>query len=128
MRHVYENNIFHYFVYAFHMPLFFMAAGWLYKEKPIIPCLRRRFFTVMIPCLQSFIGLLRGEYYYLDFNEYLQFLPFLTVVIYNGLKNVAEKKWTYNIAVSMSAMYVVDIYSSWSLPSLPWRLNRVCSI
>ncbi|MCD8377611.1 MAG: acyltransferase family protein [Candidatus Gastranaerophilales bacterium] len=153
LGHVYQNATFFNFVYAFHMPLFFMAAGWLYKTKPTISYTKHRFFTVMIPYfsfgllallywqlverhfrasdmtfLQSFIGLIRGEYDFLDFNVHLWFLPcfFLTVVIYNVLRNVVGRRGTYIIALVLSAVYVVGVYSGFALPPLPWGLNRVC--
>ncbi|MCC8068162.1 MAG: acyltransferase family protein [Ruminococcus sp.] len=49
LGHIYQNATFHNFVYTFHMPLFFMAAGWLYKTKPVKDYTTHRFFTVMIP-------------------------------------------------------------------------------
>jgi len=134
------------------MPLFFMAAGWLYKTKPVKDYTTHRFFTVMIPYfsfglitllywqlierhfrasdmgfIDSFIGLIRGEYDFLDFNVHLWFLPcfFLTVVIYNVLRNVVGRRGTYIIALGLSAVYVVGAYWA-ALPSLPWGLNRVC--
>ncbi len=152
LGHVYDTLWFHHFVYAFHMPLFFMAAGWLYKTKPMKAYTLHRFFTVMIPYfsfglltliywqlierhfrtsdmsfVDSFIGLIRGEYDFLDFNVHLWFLPcfFLTVIIYNGLRNVVGRNGTYIIAGVLSVVYVVGTYGT-ALPSLPWGLNRVC--
>ncbi len=150
--HVFQNRISHEFIFAFHMPLFFMAAGWLYRAKPTISYTLHRFFTVMVPYfsfglitllywqlierhfrtsdmafLQSLLGLIRGEYDFLDFNVHLWFLPcfFLTVVIYNGLRNLIGRRGTYIVAICLSAVYVVGVY--WvALPSLPWGLNRVC--
>ncbi|MCD8131926.1 MAG: acyltransferase family protein [Lachnospiraceae bacterium] len=152
MGHIYQNPIFYNFVYAFHMPLFFIAAGWLYKTKSVKAYTIHRFFTVMIPYfsfglltllywqlierhfrvsdmtfLQSLIGLIRGEYDFLDFNVHLWFLPcfYMTVVIYNGLRNTVGRSVTYIIAVVLSTVYVFSVY--WvALPSLPWGLNRVC--
>ena len=34
--HVYLNRTVRDWLYSFHMPLFFLAAGWVYKEKPIL--------------------------------------------------------------------------------------------
>lgn len=31
------------------MPLFFLAAGWLYKEKPILTDIKRRIQTIVVP-------------------------------------------------------------------------------
>lgn len=152
LGHVYQNQTCHSFVYSFHMPLFFMAAGWLYKARPVKAYSMHRFFTVMVPYfsfglitliywqlieryfrssdmsfVSSLIGLMRGEYNFLDFNVHLWFLPcfFLTVIIYNGLRNVIGRRGTYIIAGVLSAMYVVSVYTV-ALPSLPWGLDRVC--
>ena len=151
--HVYQNSVSHNFIFSFHMPLFFMVAGWLYREIPVRQNIKHKFCTVMIPYfsfglltliywqlierrfrasdmtfLQSLIGLIRGEYDFLDFNVHLWFLPcfFLTVVIYNGLRNVVGRRGTYIVAICLSAVYVIGVYSSFVLPSLPWGLNRVC--
>lgn len=134
------------------MPLFFVAAGWLYKEKPILSYMKHRFYTVMVPYFsfgaitliywqfierrfrasdmsffQAVIGLLRGEFAALDFNVHLWFLPcfFLTVVIYNILRNLAGRKWTYVIVVLLSMVYLIDAYTQVGFPSLSWGLDRV---
>ena len=109
--HIYHNDIVVSWVYSFHMPLFFFAAGWLYKEKPVVVDIKRRFTTIMIPyfCfgsltllywqlferhfrnsdmsfVQSLFGLISGQYDYLDFNVHLWFLPcFFTVVIFYNI-------------------------------------------
>ncbi|MCD7847499.1 MAG: acyltransferase family protein [Oscillospiraceae bacterium] len=152
LGHVYKNAVFYNFVYAFHMPLFFFAAGWLYKEKPILSYIKHRFYTVMVPYfsfgavtliywqlieqrfrssdmsfLQAVVGILRGEFATLDFNVHLWFLPcfFLTVVIYNILRNLVGKKRTYVIVVFLSVVYLIDAYTQVGLPSLLWGLDCV---
>ncbi|MCD7709108.1 MAG: acyltransferase family protein [Clostridiales bacterium] len=141
------NNIFYNFVYAFHMPLFFMASGWLYKEREIFSQIKNKIFTVVVPyfCFgvltliywqlferhfrnstmslkMAAIGLISGQYEYLDFNVHLWFLPcfFLTIVIYNALRKLTGKRITYIIAIAASLVYVIGI-----LPSMPWGFDRV---
>ena len=94
------------------MPLFFLAAGWVYKEKPILTDIKRRIQTIVIPYfsfgllvllywqvierrfrdsdmsfVESLIGLFSGSYINLDFNVHLWFLPcfVVTVVLFNVL-------------------------------------------
>lgn len=40
--HIYSNRTVFNWLYSFHMPLFFLAAGWVYKEKPILTDIKRR--------------------------------------------------------------------------------------
>ena len=40
--HIYSNRTVFNWLYSFHMPLFFFAAGLVYKEKPIIADIKRR--------------------------------------------------------------------------------------
>ncbi len=131
------------------MPLFFFVAGWLYKEKPVVVDIKRRFKTIMIPyfCfgsltllywqlferhfrnsdmsfVQSLFGLISGQYDYLDFNVHLWFLPcFFTVVIFYNifvrLGGGYGKIIATSVSIIMSAMYIVI-----PLPSLPLGFDR----
>lgn len=47
--HIYHNSIIFNWIYSFHMPLFFFAAGWVYKEKPILEDIKRRIQTIVVP-------------------------------------------------------------------------------
>ena len=47
--HIYSNQIFFDWLYSFHMPLFFLAAGWVYKEKTVLTDIKRRIQTIVIP-------------------------------------------------------------------------------
>ncbi|MBQ8514256.1 MAG: acyltransferase family protein [Ruminococcus sp.] len=146
--HIYQNDVVYDWIYSFHMPLFFLAAGWVYKVTPVVEHIKKRFFTVIVPYFsfgllvllywqllerrfrdsdmtfaEALIGLLRGQYDYLDFNVHLWFLPcfFVTVVLYNILVNIHKKKWlAYGVCFLMSAVFVLV-----EMPELPWGLNRV---
>lgn len=145
--HVSTNQMIVSWLYSFHMPLFFFAAGWVYREKDIFKDLKRRIQTIVIPyfsfgflvliywglierrvryssmsIFDAIIGLFRGQYDYLDFNVHLWFLPcfFLTVTFYNISKRIVGTRITYIIVVIMSIGFVIT-----TLPQLLWGLNEV---
>lgn len=145
--HIYSNSIIYNWIYSFHMPLFFFAAGWVYKEKLILVDIKRRIETIVIPYFtfgllillywqfferrfrnsdmgfgEALFGLFSGAYDNLDFNVHLWFLPcfFVTVVLFNILAKVGNKKVAYSVCILMSLIYVVN-----PLPELFWGLNRV---
>ena len=122
------------------MPLFFLAAGWVYKEKSVLIDIKRRIQTIVVPYfsfgllvllywqvierrfrnsdmsfMDSLLGLFSGCYDNLDFNVHLWFLPcfFVTVALFNILVNLGGKKIAYIVSALMSLIYVV------------WGLNRV---
>ena len=129
------------------MPLFFLAAGWVYKEKTIITDLKRRIQTIVVPYfsfgilvlvywqlierrfrdsdmsfVDSLLGLFSGCYDNLDFNVHLWFLPcfFVTVVLFNVLVNLGGKKTAYIVAALMSLIYALV-----PMPEMFWGVNRV---
>ena len=144
--HIYSNRTIFNWLYSFHMPLFFLAAGWVYKEKTVITDIKRRIQTIVVPYfsfgllvllywqviekrfrdsdmsfIDSLIGLFSGCYDNLDFNVHLWFLPcfFVTVVLFNILVNGGQKV-AYIISMLMSLVYVVL-----PIPELFWGFNRV---
>ena len=145
--HIYSNRTIFNWLYSFHMPLFFVAAGWVYKEKAIITDLKRRIQTIVVPYFSfgilvlvywqlierrfrdsdmgftdSLFGLISGCYDNLDFNVHLWFLPcfFVTVVLFNILVNLGGRKVAYIVSALISLIYVVL-----PMPELPWGVNRV---
>ena len=146
--HIYSNRIVFNWLYSFHMPLFFLAAGWVYKEKTILTDIKRRIQTIVVPYFSfgllvllywqvierrfrdsnmsftdSLFGLLSGCYNNLDFNVHLWFLPcfFVTVVLFNILvMNLGGRKIAYVVSALMSLIYIVL-----PMPELPWGINRV---
>ena len=145
--HIYSNRTVFNWLYSFHMPLFFLAAGWVYKEKTILTDIKRRIQTIVVPYFSfgllvllywqvierrfrdsdmgftdSLFGLFSGCYDNLDFNVHLWFLPcfFVTVVLFNTLVNLDGRKIAYVISALMSLIYVVL-----PMPELPWGFNRV---
>ena len=116
------------------MPLFFLAAGWVYKEKTILTDIKRRIQTIVVPYfsfgllellywqvierrfrnsdmsfVESLFGLISGCYDNLDFNVHLWFLPcfFVTVVLFNIIVNLGSRKIAYILSALMSLVYVV---------------------
>lgn len=145
--HIYSNQVIFNWLYSFHMPLFFLAAGWVYKEKTVLTDIKRRIQTIVIPYfsfgflvlvywqmierrfrdsdmsfIDSLLGLFSGCYDNLDFNIHLWFLPcfFVTVAPFNILVNLGGKKIAYIVSALISLIYVVL-----PMPELPWGINRV---
>ena len=145
--HIYSNRTVFNWLYSFHMPLFFFAAGWVYKEKTVLTDIKRRIQTIVIPYfsfgflvlvywqvierrfrdsdmsfMDSLFGLFSGCYDNLDFNIHLWFLPcfFVTVVLFNILVNLGGKKIAYIVSALMSVIYIVL-----PMPELFWGINRV---
>ncbi len=145
--HIYSNQTVFNWLYSFHMPLFFFAAGLVYKEKTILTDIQRRIQSIVIPyfsfgCLlliywqlierrfrssdisfeDSLFGLFSGNYDKLDFNVHLWFLPcfFVTVVLFNILVNIWGRRIAYIVCIFMSLIYVVL-----PMPELFWGFNRV---
>lgn len=104
-------------IYSFHMPLFFFAAGVVYKERPVIKDILHRALTILVPYVfyglitllywqfaerlykpselsfaEAAKGLLIGNENALDFNIPLWFLPcfFLTLVLYNLMRKIVS--------------------------------------
>lgn len=145
--HIYSNRTVFNWLYSFHMPLFFLAAGWVYKERSILTDIKRRIQTIVVPYfsfgflvliywqvierrfrdsdmsfIDSLFGLFSGYYDNLDFNVHLWFLPcfFVTVVLFNILVNLGGRKIAYIVSALMSLIYIIL-----PMPELLWGFNRV---
>lgn len=131
---IYSNQTVFNWLYSFHMPLFFLAAGWVYKEKTVLTDIKRRIQTIVIPYfsfgflvliywqlierrfrdsdmsfIDSLFGLFSGCYDNLDFNIHLWFLPcfFVTVVLFNIIVNLGGRRTAYLVSALMSLVYIV---------------------
>ncbi|MDY5233129.1 MAG: acyltransferase family protein [Faecalicoccus sp.] len=149
LGHIYYNDVAYRWIYSFHMPLFFFAAGWVYKEKPVRDDIKKRLQTIVRPyfCfgmatilywqlfeksfrsadisfIQAIEGLVSGMYEHLSFNVHLWFLPcfFIVTVLFNALVRIG-KKYRYDLSfpvvLCMSAIYIFA-----GLPSLPWGIDK----
>ena len=150
--HIFLNEVIFNWLYSFHMPLLFFVAGCVYHKKAVSMDLRRRIQTIVIPyfifggiCLiywllverrfrdstmgleRTLIGLLLGQYEFLDFNVHLWFLPcfFLTTILFNILVNMGNRL-TISSKLAYIASFVMSIvYMICPLPEMPWGGNRV---
>lgn len=143
--HVYSNETIYRWLYSFHMPLFFFAAGWVYKQKPLLADISRRIQTIVIPyftfgtlilvywqliekrfrasdmsAASAILGLFSGQYDYLSFNVHLWFLPcfFVTVVVFHALDKFGGKRAAYLISLAMSVIYAIA-----PLPAMVWGID-----
>lgn len=134
------------------MPLFFLAAGLVYKKRSIFFDLKRRFKSILIPYFSygllelvyyqlierkfrdpnitltdSLFGLFSGQYDYLNFNVHLWFLPcfFITVVFSNILINIEKSKDNKYIIFYCVSIIMSLIYTIFSLPHMIWGIDRV---
>lgn len=150
LGHIYKNEHIYNWIYSFHMPLFFFAAGYVYKKKNILEDLKKRAQSVLVPYFifgiiglvywlllerrfrestmsstEAIIGLFRGQENTLDFNVHLWFLPcfFVTAVLFNLLINLIDEKWTIVVVIGISIFYTF----LWDkIPSLPWGIDWIC--
>ena len=129
------------------MPLFFLAAGWVYKEKTVLADIKRRIQTIVIPYfsfgflvliywqlierrfrdsdmsfMDSLFGLFSGCYDNLEFNIHLWFLPcfFVTVILFNTLVNLGGRRMAYLVSALMSLAFIVV-----PMHGLIWGIDRV---
>ena len=52
VAHTYgPNSITRNFIYAFHMPLFFIVAGYFYKQRPFLESLKKNCYQLLVPYL-----------------------------------------------------------------------------
>lgn len=142
----YDKNVLNW-LYSFHVPLFFFAAGAVYKKRSVTDDLKRRTMTVLVPYYSfgaleliywqllerrfrpsqmsfgdSVLGLIIGQYDYLDFNSHLWFLPcfFVTAVFYNAAVNDGGKKFAYALCAAISVVYIFC-----PMPEMFWGSNRL---
>ena len=110
--HIYRQENVLCWLYTFHVPLFFIAGGIVFRPSEILRNIKRRAFRILVPyavfgvlmalyfslieyrwrdismslpdCL---LGLVIGDMDHLEFHSHLWFLPcyFLTAVAYNAL-------------------------------------------
>lgn len=145
--HIYRNDTVLGWFYSYHMPLFFFAGGLVYKKRDILSDLKARLYSTIVPYFVfgtlialywyfversfrdidqtlggAFLGLISGQYEYLEFHSHLWFLPcfFVTAVVYNILMNIGGKPVAYTVSLLITAAWVI-----FPIPSLPWGVDRV---
>lgn len=146
LGHIVENKIIYTILYSFHLPIFMFISGYLYKKRKIGEFAKRKFKSVMVPYLffgileilyfymfevnyreytpikESFLGLITGNYDWLDFNTHLWYLPFFFMVsnIYNILENIFDNDRIPRIIFLIIAVLGIFI----KIPNLPFSINR----
>lgn len=71
------------FVFAFHMPLFFIIAGYFYKIKPVKVCFKKDFKRLIIPYFfTSIIVLLEFSAYSLYKGDFSRFFEYLFAIFF----------------------------------------------
>lgn len=140
--HISWNNPLSYFLYSFHLALFFFASGYTHKSRPVKKDLAERSRKILIPYfffgfleliywqiferrfritnftfLQGLEGLIFGKYSLLKFNVHLWYLPcfFLCVLILNVL---TENK--HHSFLTISAIVISILYIFLPLPIQGW--------
>lgn len=151
--HVGWNNIVHTYIQSFHMPLFFIVSGYLWKERPIKKKTITRTKRLLVPyCSMSLIyfviAIIFNRFNIMQFNilnmlkalivyptdmpnmpfaPALWFLPcmFLTNFIYDLLSLKTKEKTKHIIVLSIASLG--SIYSHYDLPILPFCIEPFCA-
>ena len=134
-------------LYTFHVPLFFITGGIVFRPKKITDDIRARAFKILVPYLlfgvviatyyaflerqfrevdmsltDCLLGLLIGDMEHLAFHSHLWFLPcyFLTSVVYNLLYRLVKPLACRLVCAATALAYVLL-----PIPSLPWGADRM---
>lgn len=144
--HIYRQENVLCWLYTFHVPLFFIAGGIVFRPSEILRNIKRRAFRILVPyavfgvlmalyfslieyrwrdismslpdCL---LGLVIGDMDHLEFHSHLWFLPcyFLTAVAYNALYRLLRPLGCRLVCAGACVVYML-----FPLPSLPWGADR----
>ena len=73
----------HTYIQSFHMPLFFILSGYLFKQKPLNIILARRVRSLLVPyfCFE-FLYLILGYFFNLSFYDGFNLLPALNALFF----------------------------------------------
>lgn len=144
--HIYQQENVLGWLYTFHVPLFFIVGGIVFRPRDILADIKRRAFRILLPyaffglltvlyfCLienrwrdismsltDCLAGLLIGDMQHLEFHSHLWFLPcyFLTAVVYNILYRLIKPVPCRIVCAACCIAYML-----FPLPSLPWGADR----
>lgn len=144
--HIYQQQDVLGWLYTFHVPLFFIAGGIIFKPREILADIKRRAFRILVPyalfgvlmalyfiliesrwrdidmsAADCFLGLLIGDMPHLEFHSHLWFLPcyFLTTVVYNVLYHLIKP-----VGCRIFCACCCIVYMLVPIPSLPWGADR----
>lgn len=146
--HVCYSEYSYNWINSFHMAIFFFAAGYVCKKRPVAEDIRHRCRSLLIPYFvfgvltllywyfaerlykpsdetffQAFAGLLRGQFETISFNVPLWFIPcfFLTMVVYNLLMHCCAKRLVYALTAVVTIIYIFVPFSPcvWGIDKIP---------
>ena len=125
------------FIYAFHMPLFFIASGWLtnWQKKNFIVFVKRKFRTLLLPfVIYSFIILIIYIYQgWVDFENWIRngwiayalwFIPVLFIASLIA-KLIFSIKNRYLVLICTFIFASISAVLSFYKILLPWNLSVV---
>lgn len=144
--HVGWGSFVHGYIQSFHMPLFFIASGYLWKNENTVNLIRKRFKTLMVPYFifsgfylllqqitlfstgNDFMSSLRAVLIYptdidcMPIAPALWFLPcmFFSSIVYSYLSKL-KRQYKRNVVVGIAVIGMV--YSSMSNIMLPFALE-----
>lgn len=141
----------HKYIQSFHMPLFFIASGYLWKERPLADEIRKRFTSLIQPwlvfalaycCIWIAYGLAKGNFHsvvpniraillfptdkaHTKFASPLWFLwcMFFTDILYSWLNRITKSKTAHGLIVATLAILGILYSSVFSGPILPLSIG-----
>ncbi len=142
------NNYIYWFIQAFHVPLFFIISGYLYKKRAIKETAQKKFYSLMIPYISFLIFYLTIDYFgcalYLGIfdnqhllsallyhnvipingNIWFLFALFMCAIIYSIIDNYIKKDRVKDILI-VSLAIICFIYTRFTHCILPLCLNII---
>lgn len=133
-------DIFSRFIFAFHMPLFFIASGWTtnWEKLDIVDFIKRRLKTIMLPFAGYSAIVLSVQLVTIGGGNFLNwlengwqgyalwFVPVLFVAsvvgrLIHATRNVYFR-YTVMVGLVLTGAYLryIDLYLPWSLSSVPY--------
>ena len=153
--HVGWGMTIHTYIQSFHMPLFFVVSGFLYKKSDIKSVIEKKYKTLMRPYWIFAIGYLAmkiilllytrfskkevwntiiavclypSDINHMPFAPALWFLPcmFITNILYSVISKYASTMKEKGIIVGIITVCGV-LYEQMELPMLPWTIETVAT-
>lgn len=138
----------HTYIQSFHMPLFFILSGYLWKKRPIIAEIRKKSKTLLLPYF-SFGFIYTGLKTVLDFGEtslaniksvlffptdaanfpynpglWYLYCAFIANILFSAVMHIPKRSISYFIILVLSSLGTT--FSSFSNRMLPFAIEPVC--
>lgn len=152
--HVGWGSVIHTYIQSFHMPLFFIVSGYLWHEKPLTICVKKRIQKLLVPyILYGLFYLIPWKLWnqfglvYSDYRESILavlFFPnnnvgmsmvsplwflicmFWTDILYSLVNKIVNRKWIKCIVIAIIAI-IGTFFSSLDLSMLPLSIEPVAT-